>query len=57
MIGLREDQQMKARIIGYLNNATAPCRRWLASDDGLTDTTRGDYEQLDQRPRRPAEPG
>ena len=34
MIGLREDQQMKARIIDYLNNATAPCRRWLASDDG-----------------------
>ncbi len=34
MIGLREDQQMKARIIDYLNNATASCMSWLASDDG-----------------------
>ena len=33
MIGLREDQQMKARIIDYLNNATASCMSWLASDD------------------------
>ena len=44
MIGLREDQQMKARIVDYLNNATALCGSWLACDsdwsvkDAATDT-------------------
>ena len=35
MIGLREDQQMKARMIDYLNHATGLCGSWLACDGGL----------------------
>jgi len=34
MIGLREDQQMKARMIDYLNHATGLCGSWLACDSG-----------------------
>ncbi len=36
MIGLREDQQMKARMIDYLNHATGLCGSWLACDGGLS---------------------
>ena len=32
MIGLREDQQMKARIVDYLNHATTLCRSGLARE-------------------------
>jgi hypothetical protein len=38
MIGLREDQQMKARIIDYLNYATGLCGRGLAPDSGTSVT-------------------
>ena len=44
MIGLREDQQMKARIVNCLNFATAHCGRGFAPDgggsatDAVTDT-------------------
>ena len=38
MIGLREDQRVKERLVTFLNNATAPCRSWLASDRGLSVT-------------------
>ena len=37
MIGLREDQQMKARIIDYLNYATGECGRGLAPDSSGPD--------------------
>ena len=29
MIGLREDQQMKARMVDFLNHATGLCGSWL----------------------------
>ena len=34
MIGLREDQRVKERLVTFLNNAAAPCMSWLASDGG-----------------------
>lgn len=36
MIGLREDQQMRARIVDYLNHATGLCGSWLACDGGVS---------------------
>ncbi len=39
MIGLREDQHMKARMINFLNHATiAECGSWLACDSGGSET-------------------
>ncbi|HCT08665.1 MAG TPA: hypothetical protein DIW86_25160 [Pseudomonas sp.] len=35
MIGLREDQQMKARMVDYLNHATALCGSGLARESGV----------------------
>ncbi len=34
MIGLREDQQMKARMVAFLNHATALCGSGLARECG-----------------------
>jgi hypothetical protein len=54
MIGLREDQQMKARMIDYLNHAAAHCGSWLACDSGgpdkqlKTDTPPSQASQLPQ---------
>ena len=44
MIGLREDQQMKARIVDYLNHAMGLCGSWLACDAGTSvcQSNRGD---------------
>ena len=39
MIGLREDQQMKARMVNFLNHAAAHCGSWLACDGGVSSTT------------------
>jgi len=33
MTGLREDQQMKARMVDFLNHATAHCRSELAREE------------------------
>ncbi len=33
MIGLREDQQMKARMVTFLTNATVHCRSELAREE------------------------
>ena len=33
MIGLREDQQMKARMVDFLTNATFHCRSELAREE------------------------
>ena len=38
MIGLREDQQMKARMVNFLNNATAQCGSGLAREGGMSAT-------------------
>ncbi len=38
MIGLREDQQLKVRMVDFLNNATAPCGSGLARDNGGSET-------------------
>ena len=38
MIGLREDQQMKARMVNFLNFSTAHCGRGLAPDGGESAT-------------------
>ncbi len=46
MIGLREDQQMKARLINCLNNTIAQCGRWLACDGGVSET-----DVLDDTPK------
>ena len=54
MIGLREDQQMKARMIDYLNHATGLCGSWLACDGGLSvDTSLADppLSQASQLPQ------
>ena len=59
MIGLREDQQMKARMIDYLNHATGLCGSWLVGSphrcDGggpgkqvQTDTPLSQVSQLPQ---------
>jgi hypothetical protein len=54
MIGLREDQQMKARMVNFLNNAAAHCGSWLACDSGgsetdvLNDTPPSQASQLPQ---------
>ncbi|MGY2683504.1 hypothetical protein ACVWVZ_002838 [Pseudomonas tolaasii] len=36
MIGLREDRQMRARMVDYLNFATALCGSGLARDSGVS---------------------
>ena len=36
MIGLREDQQMKARMVDFLNHTAARCRSELATASPLT---------------------
>ena len=37
MIGLREDQQMKASLVDYLNYIAGQCGRGLAPDSDLSD--------------------
>ena len=36
MIGLREDQQMKVRMVNFLNHTAAECGRGLAPDCGVS---------------------
>ena len=38
MIALREDQQMKARMIDYLNHATGLCGSWLVGSPHRCDS-------------------
>ncbi len=36
MIGLREDQQIRDRLVNFLNNATAQCGSGLARESGMS---------------------
>ncbi len=38
MIGLREDQQMKVRMVNFLNHTAVQCGRGLAPDSGGSET-------------------
>ena len=38
MIGLREDQQMKVRMVNFLNYTAVQCGRGLAPDSGGSET-------------------
>jgi hypothetical protein len=56
MIGLREDQQMKARMVTFLNHAAAQCGRGgatirLAPDGGGSET-----DELNDTPQSGASP-
>ena len=51
MIGLREDQQMKARLVNFLNHATGQCGSGLARESGVSVN-----ESVTDRPHSRASP-
>ncbi|SDT49278.1 hypothetical protein SAMN04490182_4962 [Pseudomonas cedrina] len=53
MIGLREDQQMKARMIDFLNHAAEHCGSWLACDGGVSSSTSFSDPPLSQASQLP----